>query len=181
MFPPDGWDATAAVEACPTIGWDLRGWRMHQQRYGALDPGGSLRVSGRYHRGLNCFPEDQVFSALYLALAPEICLGEILRHVTSDSLPSLNNYRVSEICGRIETVLDCRDANILGLDPDDLMHDVNYGDCEDPFYTVTQSIGAVAFAKGAEGILTSSATRLGDNLVLFPGNLSPNSELRVVS
>ncbi len=48
---------------------------------------------GRYNRGLDQFASDQVWPAPYLALAPEVCLGEIVRHITPDLLPQLNDYR----------------------------------------------------------------------------------------
>ena len=36
-------------------------------------------------------------AATYLATAPEICLGEIYRHLTPELLPSLNDFRLSEL------------------------------------------------------------------------------------
>ena len=173
MPVPEGWDATAALAACPVVEWEGHVWRMHKQKYSATDPGGSRMVSGRYHRGLDQFPEDQVFSALYLATSPEVCLGELYRHITPELLPSLNNYRLSKLFVRLMTVLDCRDPALLGLSLDDLVHDTDY--------EATQSIGAAAFARRAEGILTISATRLGDNLVLFPIHLGTSSRITVVS
>ena len=105
MPVPEGWDATAALAACPVVEWEGHVWRMHKQKYSATDPGGSRMVSGRYHRGLDQFPEDQVFSALYLATSPEVCLGELYRHITPELLPSLNNYRLSKLFVRLMTVL----------------------------------------------------------------------------
>jgi hypothetical protein len=146
---------------------------MHNQKYPATDPGGSLTTSGRYHRGLDQFPEEQVFSALYLATSPEISMGEILRHVTPEVLPTLNNRRLSKLFARLEMVLDCRDPAPLDLDVTDLLHDTDLD--------ITRSIGAAAFAMGVEGILAISATCLGDNLILFPANLGVDSEITVVS
>jgi hypothetical protein len=56
---------------------------------------------------------------------------------------------------------------------DDLTHDTDY--------EVTQSIGAAAFGEGFEGVLVPSATRLGDNLVLFPERLGAESTITVIS
>lgn len=109
MPAPEGWDAATAVAACPVLGWEGRLWRAHARRYPATDPGGSLRTSGRYHRGRDQFPEVRAFSALYLSTGPEICLGEVYRHVNPELLGSLNNLRVSELSVRLTAILDCRD------------------------------------------------------------------------
>jgi RES domain-containing protein len=86
---PEGWDANAAIEACPVGTWEGRVWRTHKRKYAAANPGGARKVSGRYNRGLDRFPEAESFPALYLATSPEVCLGEVFRHVTPKLLPSL--------------------------------------------------------------------------------------------
>ena len=50
----------------------------------------------------------------------------------------------------------------------------------DPDYTVPQSIAAAAIARGAEGLVVPSATRFGDNLILFPKHFRAGSKLTVV-
>lgn len=172
---PEGWDAAAALAARPVFGWEGRLWRMHKRRYRAEDPGGARLVSGRYNRGLDRFPEDEVFPALYLATAPEVCLGEIYRHITPELLPSLNDFRLSELRAEIQRVADCREPSVLGLAPEDLSHDTDY--------RATQALGAAAGGDGdgVEGLLVPSATGLGDNLILFPQNLLSGSRVRAVS
>ena len=170
---PEGWDAAAALEAAPIVVWEGHLWRMHKRRYQATDPGGARLVSGRYNRGLDRFPEGEIFPALYLATAPEICLGEVHRHITPELLESLNDFRLSELSVSLQEIADCRDPSVLGLTPEDLSHDTDY--------RATQSLGAAANSLGLEGLLVPSATRLGDNLILFPQNLSAGSCVRVVS
>lgn len=114
---------------------------MHKRKYAPTDPGGSRMVSGRYNRGLDRFPEDRVSPALYLATSPEICLGEMYRHVTPKLLPSLNDYRLSELTVRLQAVVDCRDPGLLGLSFEDLVHDTKLES--------TQGIGAAAHSPGA--------------------------------
>lgn len=145
---------------------------MHKRRYSATDAGGSRKVSGRYNCGLDLFPEREVWTALYLALGAEICLGEVLRHVTPELLPQLNGYRLSELAVRLTAVLDCRDVAALGLQPTDLWHDT---DCFIP-----RMIAAAAIMRGVEGMIVPSATHLGDNLIVFPGLLRANASLEVV-
>jgi hypothetical protein len=146
---------------------------MHKQRYHATDAGGSRVVSGRYHRGNDHFPVDQVWEALYLATSPEVCLGEIYRHITPELLPYLNHYSLSELAVRLSKVLDCRDAAMLGLNHRDLIDDTDY--------RIPQAIGAAAFGANLEGLLVPSATNLGINLVVFPSRLRETSEMALVS
>lgn len=173
MPVPKGWDAAAALDAHPIVGWEGNLWRMHKRRYRAEDPGGARLVSGRYNRGLDRFPEGETYPALYLATAPEICLGEVYRHVTPELLPSLNDFRLSELSASLHRIADCRDPSALSLAPEDLAHDTDY--------RATQSLGAAAHSLGLEGLLVPSATGLGDNLITFPQNLLADSRVRVVS
>lgn len=120
MPAPAGWDAARAVDACPIIHWRSFAWRLHRARYEPTDVSGSLRISGRYHRALDRFPEDQVRPALYLALGPEIPLAEVLRHVVSwERFQRLQDYRLTRLLVELTAVLDCREASRLGLTTDD--------------------------------------------------------------
>jgi hypothetical protein len=106
-----------------------------------------------------------MWAALYLALREAICLGEIMRHLTTANLAVLADYWVSELDVDLGSVLDCRDPAHMGLAADEV--------CEDLDYRVPQAIAAAAIARGAEGLLVPSATRLGDNLIVFPDHLQP--------
>lgn len=146
---------------------------MHKRRYAASDSGGSVRFSGRYNRGSDRFSVDDTWSALYLALGPEVCLGEVLRHISSEArLRELNDYRLSELSLELDALLDCRVTSPMGLSLDDVLHDTDY--------SVAQELAAAAIAQGMEGMLIPSASRLGDNLVLFPSQLRPGSRINVV-
>ncbi len=173
MTVAEGWEAAAALAARPVVAWEGHLWRMHKRRYRAADPGGARLVSGRYNRGLDRFPEEETFSALYLATAREICLGEIYRHLTPELFESLNDFRLSELSASLQGVVDCRDPSALGLAPGGLSHDTDY--------RATQALGAAADRRGLEGLLVPSATGLGDNLILFPQNLGAGSRIAVVS
>lgn len=172
MPAPKGWDAASALASCPVLAWEGRAWRMHNRRYAAEDAGGARQISGRYNFGLDQFPEEHAFGALYLALKPEICLGEILRHVEPVGLTSLNGYRLSELSVRAGRVADCRDPERLGLPLEYLMDDFDL--------SASRALGEAVFGRGLEGMLVVSATRLGDNLVLFPENLGPDSRVETV-
>lgn len=170
---PIDWDPNTAVSACPVIAWQSRAWRIHKQKYVATDPGGSRRVSGRYHRGSDRFSASQIWAALYLATRPEISLAELFRHITPELFPFLNDYRLSEIALDLTAVVDCRQPEALQVPLALLMDD---GD-----YEVTQRIGKIVYAQGFEGMLVPSATALGDNLILFPLNIRGTSRMEIIS
>ena len=106
-------------------------------------------------------------------MGPEICLGEVYRHLTPELLESLNDFRLSELSVSLQQIADCRDPSALGLSPKDLSHDTDY--------RATQPLGAAANRRGLEGLLVPSAPGLGDNVILFPQNLLVSSRIAVVS
>jgi RES domain-containing protein len=141
------------------VPWRGGVWRFHNRRYPGGDPGGSLKVSGRYNLGLDEVGADRAFAALYCGLTQAICMGEILRHLTPATFERLGLYRLTELYVEAGAVLDCREPSVVGLTREDLLDDLDY--------TVPRQLAAAAFDVGAEGILVPSATNLGDNLVLF--------------
>ncbi len=170
---PGGWDATAAVAGRPLIPWRGDLWRAHKRRYDATDASGSRLFSARYHRAPDLFPSGPTWAALYCALSYGVCLGEVLRHVTPELLPALRDQRLSRLAVDLSAVLDCRDVAALGVPPDVLFHDTDY--------TPGQALGFAAIARGCEGLLIPSATRLPDDvLVIFPDNLRSTSRIEVV-
>jgi hypothetical protein len=84
---PPHWEA--AVDARPVRPWSGIVWRCHSRRYPGDDAGGSLRTTGRFHRGSDTFTSSETWPALYTGLAPHVALGERLRHTTSQALAQL--------------------------------------------------------------------------------------------
>ncbi len=167
-------DPHRLVAQCTGISWRGSVWRTHNVRYQPTDHGGSLRLSGRYHQAVDLFPVDQTWPALYLSLGPEVSLGEVVRHVSSNTqLQRLNNFLLSEIAVELEEVIDGRGLAVIGLTSDEL--------CPDLDYRLTQGLAAAAVGRGAEGIIVPSCTGLGDNLVVFPDRMQPASRLAPVS
>lgn len=144
----------------------------HDRTFEATSFGGALLYSARYHRAPDLFPPDQTWPALYLALAPETSLGEVYRHIVPQRMQRINDYRLSELRVTLSHVLDCSDVKALGLDRDALLDDTDF--------VVGQELAAAAVARDSEAILVPSATRLGDNLIVFPYNLRPTSHLQAV-
>jgi hypothetical protein len=70
-------------------------------------------------------------------------------------------------------VLDSRSPKALGLSLEHLVQDSDY--------EATQAIGAAAPERGLKGLTVSSATCLGDNLVLFPISRRVRSRIEIVS
>lgn len=68
-------------------------WRVHWRAVASTDWSLSLRSSGRYHHGLDLFPPDQAFAALYTSLAPLVIFPQNLpeplpiRSIRSTELP----------------------------------------------------------------------------------------------
>jgi hypothetical protein len=85
--------------------------------------------------------------------------------MSARTLASASSLRLSELQVDLAAVLDCRDPTRLGLNLDGL--------CDDLDYRLPQRLAAVARARGAEGLLVPSATRLGHNLVVFTDRLQP--------
>ena len=138
-----GWNAQRAIANLQAGPWRGRAWRFHRRSYGATDSAGSLLVSGRYHRARDQFSGPHGWAALYLALAPEVSLGEILHRLSPETMADLNDYRLSELEVELAAVLDCRDAAALGLSANDLIRDYDF--------TVTQRIAAAAMGKWQKG------------------------------
>ena len=162
-----------AAARCPLINWQGTVWRFHKRKYPALDPAGSRLTAGRFHRPAGQDKKNDGWQALYCALSPETCLGEILRNTPPELMPGLNLYRLSEIEVDLESIIDCRPIATFGIPIEELIRD--------RAYDVTQRIARAALRTGAQGILVPSATRLGDNLVIFPDNLRPESRLEVIA
>jgi RES domain-containing protein len=144
-------------------------WRGHRRQYEALDHGGSLRGSGRFHRAANEYPADRSWPALYTALDLAVALGEVQRNTHGKRWHA---YRFTEIWAQLEAVLDCRDLALLDLGEDDLLNDLDY--------SLGQDLAAAAIELGVEGLLVPSATRLGDNLIVFPHLVRTGSVLVAV-
>ncbi len=157
----------------PTVGWRGIAWRLHADRFAALDASGSLRYSGRFNLGLDLYSADASFAALYLALNAEAALAEVIRNVDPVALQDLEGRRLSEVSCELSAVLDLRSPQGFGVDADLLLHDYDY--------SLSHAVAAAAFGQGVEAILVPSATALGDNLVVYPSLLQPGSRLTVVA
>jgi RES domain-containing protein len=154
---PENWNSRSAVASCDVVQIKNAIWRGHRRRYDALSHGGSLRISGRFHRAPAGSPGEQTWPALYTALDLAVALGELQRNVRQDDF---GDYRFTEIWTQLEAVLDCRDLAALGVSFDEVLGARDY--------SVGQELAAAAVELGVEGMLVPSATRLGDNLIVFP-------------
>jgi RES domain-containing protein len=172
---PQSWDAATvrkAVAALPFMAWRGRVWRVHRHKYAAIDPAGSLIVSGRYNQGGDDFPPGQRWPALYTSTAPDVALAEAWRYIDPDLIDAIKGSRRTEIAVDLSLILDCRDVAALGLAADVLLADWNYD--------VGHLLGWVVVDRGAEAMLVPSATRLGDNLIVFTTNMRQGARLDIV-
>ena len=67
-MPPSGWTAQRAIARCDVQALKQAAWRGHRRRYAALDHGGSVLLSGRFHQAIDAFPANACWPVLYLAL-----------------------------------------------------------------------------------------------------------------
>jgi RES domain-containing protein len=162
-------DPRIAVGACDVIPTKQAVWRGHRRRYDALDHGGSLIFSGRFHRAPEEFATEETWPALYTRLDLAVALGELQRNIRPHEF---GDYRFTEIWVQLEAVLDCRDLEAVGLSADSLLGTRDY--------PAGQELAAAAVELGVEGILVPSATRLGDNLMVVPHLVRVGSVLAVV-
>lgn len=175
MPVPESWDAATvrkAVAALPFLPWQGRVWRIHRHKYRATDPAGSLKVSGRYNQGSDGFPPGERWPALYTSTSPDVALAEAWRYIDPDLIDTIKESRRTEIEVELSLVLDCRDTATMGIAGDVLLDDRDY--------SAGQILGRVVIERGAEAMLVPSATRLGDNLIVFTANRRPNSRLDIV-
>lgn len=172
--------ASRFLRACPVVPWDGIVWRAHSRRYAPTDPGGALRVSGRYHRGADHFPADQAFAALYTSVSDAVVTWEVIRGSMRGRAGAvearLRAIDLARLRVRLATALDIRDPAVAGLAAAALTSDD---------YSLTQAVGAATFARGIEGLLVPSATGVGEpgrdyNVVILTDNLRPESEVTFV-
>jgi RES domain-containing protein len=168
--PLGGWNAERAVVDAPTRGFRGTVWRVHWREVGPTDWSLSLRTSGRYHRGLDLFPPDQAFPALYTSLAPEIAIWEMVRRSAARNLAYLQNNILSALEVHLG-VLDLSDPADVGLTLADLT-----GSDQQP----CQDLAAAALTRGYQGLLAPSAALPGSNLIILPPNLPEPPPIRVL-
>lgn len=169
--PPD-WSADTAVAACTVGPWSGIVWRAHNRKFDATDHGGTLITSGRYHQGADLVPGEPTWPALYLALARDTALAEVIRQITPVTLPFLAQYRFTRIQVTLTAVVDCSDPTALSLERADL--------CNDTDLTIPRAVARAARSRSVEGMLVPSATTWGNNLVIFPDLRRPGSSFEIL-
>lgn len=170
-MPPEEGNAERVVAAAPAHRFRGAVWRVHWREVAPADWGLTLRSSGRYHRGLDLFPPNQAFPALYTSLAPEIALWEMVRRSAARNLGYLRNNVLTELDVDLGRVLDLSDPAVVGLTREE-MTGPDHGAC--------QEIAAAGVAHGFQGLLVPSAALPGSNLVIFPLNLPEPLPVRAI-
>lgn len=113
--------------------------------------------------------------ALYTSLEANTSLSELYYHLSTAPVFSSMPVQLCEIRANKLSVLDLRDGGLLK----------NLG-IDDPASTSSQyldksrAIGAIAEFLEFHGIIVPSVRTNGDNLVLYPGNLDLNENLKVI-
>lgn len=169
--PNDRLGAAAIVAAAPIIPWEGSVWRCHDRRFPSNSWQGSLLFSGRFHRAPDLFPTEFTWPALYTATGPEVALGEAIRY-QAPRMRRIAAYDLSEVALRLTSVVDVHDLAGGLIDEVHLLDDWDY--------TLAQECGEAALRRRADGLLVPSATRLGNNVIVLPGNLSAATRIDAV-
>jgi RES domain-containing protein len=172
------WDATVAVAACPRGSWSGTVWRVHSRRFAGDSAEGSLRISGRFHRGPDKFAAHETWPALYTSVAPAIALAERMRHTTPANLiQKMTDQRMTRLRIELQVVVSacaesgCRTLEVQGLSEEALCHPTDWQKAQEL---------ALAARDCAEALLVPSCTRLPEgNLIIFPDRLLAGSEIRI--
>ncbi|MGH2614381.1 MAG: RES family NAD+ phosphorylase [Thermomicrobiales bacterium] len=171
MLLADGRSVKEVVAAAPTRRFHGAVWRVHWREVAPTDWSLSLRTTGRYHRGLDLFPRDQAFPALYTSLAPEIAIWEMERRSVTRNLAYLTNNVLTELEVDLDRSLDVSNPTSYGLARAELTGTDQQ---------MCQELAAAALDRGHEGLLVPSAALSGVNLVLLPRNQTESANIRVV-
>lgn len=163
--------AARVLASAPVRAFQGTVWRVHWREVAPTDWSLSLRSSGRFHRGLDLFPPDSAFPALYTSLAPEIAVWEMVRRSAARNLAYLKNNVLSEIEVRLSQVLDISDPAPVGISTSTVTG---------PDHRPCQEVAAAAMARGYEGLLVPSAALPGVNLVMLPWNAPAPGSVVVV-
>lgn len=94
------WDVTAAISPCKILPWSDVVWRSHSARWPAENTDGSLRVSGRFNRGLAIHDRHDAWPVLSMSLSKAIALGVRVRHTSPGALSHLFRLLHQPIAGR---------------------------------------------------------------------------------
>ena len=157
-----------AIESLGVSAVSLRVFRHISEGRDCLSGEGARRFGGRWN-------PPGTFPTLYTSLSLEGAIAELdrlmrrQRRTTQELLPR----RICEIGTRLTNVLDLTHLDSLaavGLSTAGLRRN-NLGPC--------QRAGQAAHQLGVEALLVPSATRVANNLVIFPANVRPDSSLTV--
>lgn len=171
------WDPKRAILQCPRRSWRGSVWRCHGRQYAGDNADGSLKVSGRFNRGLDAFNEDACWQALYTNTAQHVALAERIRHTSASTLRKLANQRMSRLHVDVQEVVvvcapaGCTEIVVRGLTIEDL--------CQPTDYQYSQELARAARST-AEALLVPSCTGFPEgNLIIFPDRLRPGSLVSV--
>ncbi|GEM_PF-622039 len=181
MTPPRDWNPAKAIVRCPAGPWQGQCWRGHNRLYPAGSYEGSRRFSGRFHRAADCSASGTVWPALYLAFAESTAILEVARQYEAGDWPP-KNRRFTKLRVRLERVIDCSNPALLALALEDLLKEPDDHDrdpCHHEAWETPRRVAEAALGQGAEAIIVPSATRRGNNLIVFPDNLSAASAIEV--
>jgi hypothetical protein len=159
-------EAKARVAGCHLVPWAGIAWRVHNPANDPLIPGDA---SGRFNRGpYDVAAGEASWLALYLSDSEVVAAYEYIRtlkRTLGARLASLQELAASEVEVDLQKVLVLTDPQVIGMTEAQLLLEVDFSG---PIPVDPQLIALAAREKGAEAIIAPSATRRGQNIILFP-------------
>ncbi len=149
-----------------------RVWRVLWRELDPVDWSLSLRTTGRYHRGLDLYANNEAWPALYTSSEPHIAVWEMVRRSAARNLLYLANNVLSEIEVSLGRVFDLTIAPTMQQIQDRLTQ---------PDFQICHQIAQFARQQGADGIVVPSAALTGENIVILPENLQEPLPLNVLA
>ena len=133
---------------------------------------GSEKASGRWH-------VKGKFRALYMCESENVCIEELKRRV-DDELIIKNRFNIYKLEISVSKILDLtseENLSILGIKKEELLSGIVQ---EPDTVKLPNALAELAYEAGFEGKLVESATLTGNNIVLFPVNISKKSTIKIV-
>ncbi len=147
-------------------------YRKIDKRFDPLDAKGSKISSGRWHIRGN-------FDAIYTSENELTCDEELKRRIDDDII-SRDKFKTYKLTVKLTKILDLTNKSnliILEVEESDLLS----GNIEiTKKIDIPNQLAEAAYNLGFEGILVKSATKKGNNIVLFPENITKGSNISVV-
>ena len=186
MSHPESDRFRRALERCASraVGWSAVVYRSASPRYANKDDlltgVGSMTAGARWNA-------PKRFPAVYASLDPHTALDEVLAHFRDYQIPIESAMpRVTVSCrvrlGRVLDITDGKTRSTLRVSEHRILSEPWREEQKAGREALTQALGRLGHELEWERFLVPSAARRGgENLIIFPTNLSRRSSLEIIN